>query len=230
MKFRSIPAVLSVFLIVLGACGNGEKTAADKEIQSMHSSGETNGQGRLQLVIMGPPGAGKGTQAKRISEKYQIAHISTGDILRAEVAKGSELGNQVKAVMERGDLVSDDIVLELVRARLDEPDCGRGFILDGFPRTIPQAEGLNAVLENRATPGVTVIDLLVPEEELMRRMIARKRADDTESTIRNRIAVYHEQTAPLIDYYEEKKALVRVNGNQPIEKVFEEIDGVLSKL
>ncbi|UCH82923.1 MAG: nucleoside monophosphate kinase, partial [Candidatus Latescibacterota bacterium] len=143
---------------------------------------------------------------------------------------GSELGNQVRAIMERGELVADEIVLELVSARLEQPDCGRGFILDGFPRTLSQASGLTTVLENRGTAEITVIDLVVPEDELMRRMLARKRADDTEVTIRNRIAVYHEQTAPLIEYYEEMGALIRINGNQTIEKVFEEIDGVLSKM
>jgi adenylate kinase len=219
-------------LLFLGACqtAGDQKAATDEEVRSVQSGDQTKRAGGLQLIIMGPPGAGKGTQAKRISEKYTIAHISTGAILRAEVTTGSELGNQVKAVMARGDLVSDEIVLELVRARLDEPDCKRGFILDGFPRTISQAEGLEIVLEERGTPGVSVINLVVPEDELMRRMLLRKRADDTESTIRNRIAVYHEQTAPLIEYYEGENVLVRVNGNQSIEKVFEEIDDILSTM
>ncbi|UCG53830.1 MAG: adenylate kinase [Candidatus Latescibacterota bacterium] len=184
----------------------------------------------MQVIIMGPPGAGKGTQAKKISEKYRIPHISTGDILRAEVEKGSELGGKVKDIMERGELVADEIVLGLVEKRVVEPDCGRGFILDGFPRTIPQAEGLDKILEKHGTAGIWVIDLVVPEEELLRRLLARKRPDDTESTIRNRIRVYHEKTAPLIHYYEKKKALFSINGDQPIGKVYLEIDSVLTNI
>jgi adenylate kinase len=232
LELRLKRSVVILFVLLLGvSCTGEEKPDAGKEVRSVQNDNNMErGKGPLQIVIMGPPGAGKGTQAERISEKHNIAHISTGAILRSEVAKGSELGNEVKAVMERGDLVADGIILELVRARLDEPDCRRGFILDGFPRTIFQAEGLDALLHKRGTPRVTVIDLVVPEDELMRRMLARKRADDTESTIRNRIAVYHEQTAPLIEYYKGKDALVRVNGNQSIEEVFGEIDGILSTM
>lgn len=177
----------------------------------------------LRLVIMGPPGAGKGTQAEKISKQYGIAHISTGAILRAEVAKGSKLGHQVEETMKKGELVTDDTVLRLVEERLRDPDCRDGFILDGFPRTIAQAEGLEKILERQHRGPVSVIDLVVPDEALSKRLLARGRADDTEETIKNRIRVYHENTAPLIAYYKKRGQLIRVNGDQPIADVFSTI-------
>ncbi len=183
---------------------------------------------RMQIVVMGPPGAGKGTQARKIMERYGIPHISTGDILRSEVARDTELGRQVKGIMVKGELVDDRIVLNLIDARLAEPDCDKGFILDGFPRTIPQADGLERILERQDKKGLLVIDIAVPDKVLMTRLLARQRVDDTEETIANRIRVYHDQTSPLIAYYEERDLLVRVDGNQPIEAVFGEIDAVLA--
>lgn len=188
-----------------------------------------SGSAPMQLVMIGPPGAGKGTQARKIAEKYNVPHISTGAILRAEVAKATELGKAVEGVMARGELVADDIVLELIDNRLSEPDCDAGFILDGFPRTIAQAEGLETILAKQDKGSIRVIDLAVPDEELMSRLLARKRADDTEETINNRIKVYYEKTQPLLDYYSGKGLLVRVNGNQSIEGVFDEIDAFLAK-
>ncbi len=182
----------------------------------------------MQIVVMGPPGAGKGTQARKIMERHGIPHISTGDILRSEVARDTELGRQVKGIMVRGELVEDRIVLDLIDARLTEPDCDKGFILDGFPRTIPQADGLERIFEKQGKKGLLVIDIAVPDDVLMTRMLARQRVDDTEKTIANRIRVYHERTAPLIAYYEERGLLVRVDGNQSIEAVFAEIDAVLA--
>jgi adenylate kinase len=183
---------------------------------------------RIQLVVMGPPGAGKGTQARKISDKYAIPHISTGEILREEVAKGTELGMRVKGVMESGGLVDDAIVLDLIDQRLADLDCVHGFILDGFPRTIEQANGLERILKKHKRPGVLVIDIVVPDEVLMARLLARGRADDTETTIRRRIEVYHEQTSPLVSFYEDRRLLARVDGDQAIDEVFAAIDGALS--
>ncbi|MDH3214668.1 MAG: adenylate kinase [Candidatus Krumholzibacteria bacterium] len=183
----------------------------------------------MQLVIMGPPGAGKGTQARKIAAKYGIPHISTGDILRAEVARGTELGKQVKGIMESGELVADSIVLDLVDVRLAEPDCNNGFILDGFPRTVPQAEGLDGIINRQRTGTLKVIDLVVSDEILVARLLARERADDTEETIHNRIEVYHQKTAPLIGYYGGRGVLVQVNGAQRIDEVFDDIVAALAK-
>jgi adenylate kinase len=215
LKSLQIPAVLIVALAI-GSCASSddERTSASPI---------------LRIVVMGPPGAGKGTQAGKISEKHGIPHISTGDILRAEVARDTDLGRMVKGVMESGGLVEDRIVLELIDDRLAKPDCDRGFILDGFPRTIPQAKGLEEILNAQDKRGLIVIDIAVPDDVLMSRLVARKRADDTKEIIENRIHVYHEQTAPLIAFYEKKGTLVRVDGDRPIESVFEEIDKVLSR-
>ena len=212
---RTLIVVVLTLCAVLGCSSSGD---------------EPESRSALQLVMLGPPGAGKGTQASRIHDRFAIPHISTGDILRAEVAAETDLGLEVKEVMERGDLVADEIVLELVDKRIAQADCDAGFILDGFPRTIPQAEGLDKILKKQGKGHVTVIDIAVPDEALLPRLLARKRADDTEATIKNRIEVYHEKTAPLIEYYERKGRLLRVNGDQSIDDVFAEIAAVLEQL
>jgi adenylate kinase len=217
----------------------------------------------MRLILLGSPGVGKGTQAKFIAERYHIPQISTGDILRAAIIAGTSLGKQVKQVMDEGRLVSDDIMIQLIKERVQQPDCKNGFLLDGFPRTIPQAESLQ---QNHINIDF-VIEIAVPEEEVIKRLSGRRihlasgrvyhalynppkiegidditsepliqRVDDSEETVRNRLAVYHKQTEPLIHYY--KNARQMEKGNGPIyisiegrgavesvkEKIFTELD------
>lgn len=182
----------------------------------------------IRLVFLGPPGAGKGTQAQRIAEKYNVPHISTGDILRAAVKEGTELGKLAKSYMDRGELVPDDVIIGIIRERLSQPDVReRGFILDGFPRTLPQAEALDRMLEELSMPLDKVVYLNVDDEEIVKRLLSRGRADDTEEVIRNRLKVYREQTAPLIDYYSEKCLLVEVYGVGEIDEITKKIEELL---
>ncbi|NIV15476.1 MAG: adenylate kinase [Aliifodinibius sp.] len=183
----------------------------------------------VQLIILGGPGAGKGTQSDKINETYAIPHISTGDILREEVAKETKIGKQVEDVMERGELVADSIVLNLVEQRLRQPDTKSGFILDGFPRTIPQAKGLENILDKQGREDVKVILLEVSDEEMMNRLLDRGREDDTRKVIQNRIETYHQQTEQVIDYYQKRGNLIRINGEQSIEGVSKDIQSALSK-
>jgi adenylate kinase len=179
----------------------------------------------IKVVFLGPPGAGKGTQAVRIAKKYNVPHISTGDILRAAVKEGTELGKLAKSYMDRGELVPDDVIIGIIRERLSQPDVReRGFILDGFPRTIAQAEALDELLAKMELPLDKVIYLNVDDEEIVKRLLARGRADDTEEVIRNRLKVYREQTAPLVDYYTEKGLLVGIYGVGEIEEITKKIE------
>ncbi|TCK05138.1 adenylate kinase [Phorcysia thermohydrogeniphila] len=179
----------------------------------------------IKVVFLGPPGAGKGTQAVRIAEKYNVPHISTGDILRAAVKEGTELGKLAKSYMDRGELVPDEVIIGIIRERLSQPDVKeRGFILDGFPRTIAQAEALDELLKELQLPLDKVIYLNVDDEEIVKRLLARGRADDTEDVIRNRLKVYREQTAPLVDYYTEKGLLVEICGVGEIEEITKKIE------
>jgi len=208
----------------------------------------------LNIVLLGPPGAGKGTQAERIIEKYGIPQISTGDIFRANIKNGTELGKKAKEYMDRGDLVPDELVVDLVKDRLDQDDCKDGFMLDGFPRTVFQAQELDKIMEAKGLKINCVLNIDVAPEKLVKRIAGRRvckqcgatynvdskptkvegicdkcggevyqRADDTEETVKNRIKVYFDQTAPLIDYYKASGVIANVNGDQAMENVFSEI-------
>ena len=214
----------------------------------------------MKLLIMGRPGAGKGTQAANIKDYYKIPHISTGDMFRAAMKNETKLGLEAKKYMEKGLLVPDEVTIGIVEERLLEDDCKNGFLLDGFPRTIAQAEALDAFLTKNGVKLDAVLDVNVPAEILVRRMVGRRvcktcgatfhvefnapkvegicdncgakliqRPDDTEETAVNRLAVYDENTAPLLDFYAKKNLLKTVNGDQPLDKVFDDIKEVLGK-
>lgn len=212
----------------------------------------------MNLILMGLPGAGKGTQADKIVEKYAIPHISTGDMFRAAIKGGTELGKQAKAFMDAGNLVPDEVTIGIVRERLSNEDCKKGFLLDGFPRTVAQAEALEAMLTSLERKIDSVIYVEVPKEELFERLTGRwvsptsgasyhvkfnppkvegicdkdgsqliQRDDDKPETVANRLEVNLQQAQPLIDFYSSKGYLSKINGNQDISKVFEDIDQLL---
>ncbi|MEE4216088.1 MAG: adenylate kinase [Xanthomonadales bacterium] len=185
----------------------------------------------MRIVIMGAPGSGKGTQAALIVKELDLDHISTGDLLRAAVAAGTELGKRAKEVMDRGELVSDEIVLGLLEERLLQENTKNGFILDGYPRNIAQAQALDGLLERIGQPVEEALQIDVDEEQVVTRIARRAalegRSDDTEETVRNRLRIYAEQTAPVVDFYAQKGILSRVLGDGSIEDVFQRIQGVL---
>ena len=184
-----------------------------------------------RLLLLGPPGAGKGTQAKLLVDELGIPQISTGDMLRAAVAAGTEVGKKAKETMDRGDLVSDEIVIAVADERLSQDDARKGFILDGFPRTTPQAEALDGILARLSSPLERCVALVVDEDELVGRLLKRAeiegRADDNEESIRNRMQVYQRETAPLIAYYREKGLLAEVDALGAVEEVQARIAKVL---
>jgi adenylate kinase len=172
-----------------------------------------------RLIFLGAPGAGKGTQAQVLASSCNIPHISTGDILRAAVSQKTALGLSAQSYMDRGDLVPDQLVIELIHERLNQPDAQTGWILDGFPRNVSQAKFLDELLVEIDQPYQYAINLEVPDEVLVGRMLERGRKDDTEEVIRNRLRVYHQQTLPLINFYQGLQKLVSINGNVPMEDV-----------
>ncbi|MBR0306511.1 MAG: adenylate kinase [Lachnospiraceae bacterium] len=212
----------------------------------------------MKIIMLGAPGAGKGTQAEMITEKYDLPHISTGDIFRANIKAGTELGNKAKAYMDKGQLVPDSLTIDLVMDRLGQPDCDGGYILDGFPRTIPQAVSLTKALRDRGESLDYAINVHVPDERIVSRMSGRRacsgcgqtyhmvfappktegicnkcgselflRDDDKPETVKKRLAVYHNQTQPLIAYYGKQRILRTVDGTKDMEDVFQDITNIL---
>jgi adenylate kinase len=188
----------------------------------------------LNILLLGPQGAGKGTQAKRISAEYGIPHIASGEILRAEMQAGTELGLRVKDVYDRGDLVSDDLMIELIRTRLEQPDTENGFVLDGFPRTTVQAEVLDAMFADIGRSFSVVFAVQIPDEvafeRLRRRARLEGRADDTDEAIRRRLENYHRETEPLIEYRRVRGNLVPIHGDRSENEVFAEIQQALEQV
>ena len=214
----------------------------------------------MKIIMLGAPGAGKGTQAKQIAAKYEIPHISTGDIFRANLKNGTELGKKAKVYMDQGLLVPDELTCDLVMDRIAQDDCAKGFVLDGFPRTIPQAEALTNALNKIGQTMEYAVDVDVPDENIVNRMSGRRaclncgatyhilfnptkeegvcdacgsrtvlREDDKPETVQKRLAVYHEQTQPLIDYYKKQNILKTVDGTQPMDDVFSDIVAILGE-
>jgi len=171
------------------------------------------------LIFLGPPGSGKGTQSTFLAKHYHLAHISTGDILREAIAAKTSLGQQAQAYMNKGELVPDELILAMVKERMSQPDVEKGWILDGFPRNVSQAIFLDNLLEQKNHRAKYVVNLDVPDEAIIQRLLLRGRKDDTEETIRRRLEVYREQTAPLIEYYRDRGTLHAVNGNRLPEEV-----------
>lgn len=213
----------------------------------------------MKIIMLGAPGAGKGTQAKRIAAKYSIPHISTGDIFRANIKNNTELGQKAKTYMDKGELVPDELVVDLIMDRFKQPDAANGYVLDGFPRTIPQAEALDKALEANGESVDFAINVEVPDENIIKRMGGRRacvgcgatyhiefnapkvegvcdtcgeklilRDDDKPETVKNRLSVYHDQTQPLIEYYNKKNVLREVDGTQAMDDVFNAIVEILA--
>ncbi len=183
-----------------------------------------------KLILLGPPGSGKGTQAKRLAESFGYLHLSTGDMLREEVKKGSELGAKAKSIMEKGELVPDDLIVAMIKSRLTDGDSG--VILDGFPRTVAQAEALDTMLTEAGEVIDRALLVDVSDEEVTKRLLGRAeiegRADDTPDVIGNRLNVYKQQTEPIVDYYSKLSKLSRINGEQAIEQVFADLKAVVA--
>ena len=181
-----------------------------------------------RLIFLGAPGAGKGTQAQTLALHWHIPHISTGDILRGAMKERSPLGIKAQSYVDRGELVPDQLLLDIMEERLSQSDAQSGWILDGFPRNVNQASFLEQLLQKLTQDSVRAINLDVPDEVLVSRLLSRGRADDTEEVIRRRLEVYREQTLPLIDFYRDRQQLMSINGNQPLEKVTADLQELLA--
>ncbi|MBS0616718.1 MAG: adenylate kinase [Spirochaetes bacterium] len=185
----------------------------------------------MQLIFLGPPGAGKGTQAKIFLERSGIVQISTGDILRVAVSAGTELGLKAKSFMDKGELVPDSVVIGIIEERIQESDCKKGFVLDGFPRTLEQAKALDGILDKLKIALNHVINFEVPDEELVKRLLGRAaaegRSDDNPESIKNRLKVFKEKTQPLISYYAEKKILRNINGTGSTTEIAEKVKATI---
>jgi adenylate kinase len=191
----------------------------------------------MYLILFGPPGSGKGTQARILQAEHGLQQLSTGDMLRAAIAAGTPLGKQAKPIMDRGELVSDELVIGIIADRLDDPDCAKGAVFDGFPRTVAQAEALDRMMTSRKATIAGVIELKVDDDAMVGRMEQRvrenpgaARPDDNPETLRNRLGVYHKQTAPLLDYYRKQRKLKSVDGMMPIPQVSAAIQGIVAAL
>lgn len=189
----------------------------------------------INIILFGPPGAGKGTQSQKLIEKYNLVHLSTGDILRGEIAKQSDLGIEAKKNIDKGELVPDEVVIGMIDRKLEENKNSKGFIFDGFPRTTPQAEALDRLLAERKKPILAMIALVVEEEELIKRLLNRGkdsgRTDDQElSIIENRIKIYTNETAPLANYYSTQSKFVGIKGFGSIDDIFARISDTIDKL
>jgi adenylate kinase len=176
---------------------------------------------KARVIFLGPPGAGKGTQAERLSGALRVPRISTGDMLREHIARGDALGKAASPYMVKGGLVPDDLLVEMIRNRIAEPDCAHGYILDGFPRTLPQAEGLEEMIGG--TKDVVVLDMEVPHDELMRRLSGRGRDDDKAEAVAKRLLEYKERTTPLVEWYSERSRFHRIDGFRPMDTVFADL-------
>jgi adenylate kinase len=187
----------------------------------------------LDILLLGPQGAGKGTQGRSISAEYGIPHVATGDMLRSAIAAGTELGRKAAPLLSAGELVPDELMIALIRNRLTQEDARDGFVLDGYPRTTPQAEALDGLLEEIDAPLSVVFEFRLPEEVCVERLSRRAeeegRADDTPEAIRTRLRLYHEQTEPLVEYYRTRGNLVGVRADRPVDEVFAEIQRALEQ-